>query len=90
MREPDMSKPHKGTFTNWSIHYGIGDGGLGFALVGVFHGHPVFSRKPGHTSEVFAIFPELNMIETRNSRYTLERPSICESKELMQYVKQEQ
>lgn len=90
MREPDMSKPHKGTFINWEIYSRDSWKGqtdhLGFILFGTFHGHPQFGGTRGHTSAIVAVFPDLNMVETLNSRYTLEQPAICESKELMQYV----
>lgn len=76
MREPDLTKPHQGTFTHWRAVPCLKYYGMGFLLAGKFHGHPIFGNERGHTSEVVAVFPELNMVETKNSRYTLEHPSV--------------
>lgn len=77
-RMPDMTKPHMGTFKQWYPYKTDNVQGLGFRLHGIFHGHERFHGASGHTSEIIAVFPELNMVETRNSRYTLEQPSIAE------------
>lgn len=73
---PDMSKPHKGAMTGWrkiTISPPCEEH-LGYYIVGVFHGHDKFHGDYGQTSMVVAEFPELNMVETLNSRYTLEYP----------------
>lgn len=81
-RVPDMTKPHMGTFKQWFPFGVLNKKGLGFRLEGIFHGHERFHGKSGHTSELIAVFPELNMVETRNSRYTLEQPSLIEGMKL--------
>lgn len=73
-------KPHKGVLTNWYPVYSHQptEEHLGFYIMGVFHGHPRFHGKSGHTSMVVAVHAEINEVETLNSRYSLEKPAIPE------------
>ena len=61
-------KPHKGIIKKWSRVWT--EEGLGFAVVGVFVGHPHIDGF-GHTSWVVKHDKKTGAIETRNSRYTL-------------------
>lgn len=69
-------KPHKGTLVQWKPVYTMlaTEEHLGYYIVGVFHGHPQFHGRAGHTSMIVAVRPEINEVETLNSRYSLEQP----------------
>lgn len=75
-------KPHKGTLVDWTV--GRCANGLGVYIVGVFHGHPQFHGHAGHTSALVKLRPEINEVETLNSRYTLENPPLHKR---MDYIK---
>jgi hypothetical protein len=72
----NLSKPHKGIIKNWSKHElkGPEEKGLGYLIVGTCVNHPRFGySKFFHTSYVVEHNEETGEIETRNSRYTLEK-----------------
>jgi hypothetical protein len=77
-------KPHRGTLKNWvPVPVASIDGtGLGYMICGIFHGHPWLHGADGHTSVVMVLRPEINEIETRNSRYSVEQPSLAEGMKL--------
>ena len=68
-------KPHKGTILNYrKIKVSEPtDEHLGFVVWGLPHGHPEFVNWI-RTSLVVKEYPEINEIETLNSRYSLEFP----------------
>lgn len=72
----DRSKPHMGTFKKWAPVPSTE--GLGYYLVGIFHGHPRFNNESGNISSIVAVHPEINEVETLHSRYSLEEPSVAE------------
>ena len=77
-------KPHRGTLKNWHPQRIRSEPrGLGFILLGTFHGHPEFHGTDGWTSEVIALRPEINEVETRHSRYSVEQPPLGEAMALL-------
>lgn len=79
-----MSKPYKGTISQWHKHYPDSYPGesLGFLILGLFDNHPQFAGRCGHTSMVVKADMVRNtetgetrqMIETLNSLYILIGP----------------
>lgn len=83
-------KPHKGTIKNWFPYYFDRKEteeyykepvGLGFLIRGTFVDHPQFGFARGsHTSWIMSHDEKTGEIETRNSRYTLDPPSMAEAR----------
>lgn len=69
-------KPHRGTLKNWHRREAFGGG---YVIVGISHGHPDWHGHLIHTSGIVAERPEINEVETRNSRYSLELPALSEA-----------
>lgn len=70
-----MSKPHRGTIKNWARSESWSHPGR-YVIVGVSHGHPEFHGGPIRTSLIEVERPEINEVETLNSRYSLEQPAL--------------
>lgn len=67
-------KPHLGKLEFWERQYHGEIKNGEYCIIGLFQGHPKFTGRWGHTSQV--ISEHENEIETLNSRYTLGTPKL--------------